>query len=834
MKLDVPLRHIYQNMMYTKDNEIWAYYRISSVSVPVTADKKKEDLKTKFRHMLGELEEYGSVDILMIPRDMTLEERFKELSDSFCKDVPEVPKFYSQQTVKRLKHEMGMIYTYDWVIGVPLKFSEEVDSFKEGLKRAYEQFRLNTVSNLGYDLDVQDSDYQAYVEAEQIVSRKLNIFQGKALTETELFYLNRLNYIRNMPHSLEEEATNTTLENVTQGTIDPSKRLGMLELESIEGKSNIATLPISETPVNVSFMHIAEVVETLPFPVELRFKLRFAENKGLLGMEGKANQSALRLKNVVRDSRSVGNAEKNDVKESRAVIQDLQNQVNADNVLVDWLGSIVVYSKDEKQCRKRIGTVISLLKSRKVFVSRAQNQQVYLFYKNMLGEGLRKTDKNWIQTTTLAGFAENLLAINQRVGFKTGWYLGRVDPHLTASRSLQSAIYSSLNTVLVNPFSANKWNEAMKTASLHQVVTGETGQGKSFLVSLLFVWLSMLDVKGLLIDPKSEKIKQVHYFLSNKENREKYPYLYKLLYTFHLVQLNPEKEENWGVLDPLVFLKGAEAKDTAEAMIYQIVNVDDTRIGQTAVSKYIREVVERRAEGEKVGMLHVIGLLQADKEKEVQEIGDLLLERITGSVLRLGFSDGQKEGLTFEKRITIIGVLGLTVPKETDDPRFYSMAEKNSLALMVPLGKFCERFGAMNDDEETFEVFEEAWLFNTSSVGKKILNAMKRVGRSQNNMLIYSTQSVVDVNSEDDHGNFGTIYAFNEPKEEELILEHVGVTVSEKNKEWLSGMKKGQCLMLDPYGNVQKISVHALFPEMAQLFATVKETSGANAEQKFI
>lgn len=152
---------------------------------------------------------------------------------------------------------------------------------------------------------------------------------------------------------------------------------------------------------------------------------------------------------------------------------------------------------------------------------------------------------------------------------------------------------------------------------------------------------------------------------------------------------------------------------------------------------------------------------------------------------------------------------------------------------MVPLGKFCERFGAMNEEEETFEVFEEAWLFNTSPVGRKVLNAMKRVGRSQNNMLIYSTQSVADVNQEDDHGNFGTIFAFNEPKEEDKILEHVGVTVSEKNKEWLSGMKKGQCLMLDPYGNVQKISVHALFPEMLQLFQTVKETSGSNAEQRF-
>lgn len=71
---------------------------------------------------------------------------------------------------------------------------------------------------------------------------------------------------------------------------------------------------------------------------------------------------------------------------------------------------------------------------------------------------------------------------------------------------------------------------------------------------------------------------------------------------------------------------------------------------------------------------------------------------------------------------------------------------------MIPLGKFCEKFGSLDDEQETVEVFEEAWIFNTSSVGKKILNAIKRVGRSQNNMLIYSTQSVSDVAAEDDHG----------------------------------------------------------------------------------
>lgn len=828
------MRYIKENMMYTNNNEIWAYYRIHSISMPATADRKKEEVKRKFRHLMNELKDCGNVDIFMVPRDMTLEERFAELSKSFSEDCYDTAKYYADKTIEVLEKEMGMIYTYDWIIGVPLKSQFEVDSIKDGVKMAYEKFRKDALNLAGYQLNVKDEDFEPFSELENLVVRKMSMFQGKALSKKEMYYLNRLNFIRNMPHSLEEEAVNTSIENITDCIIDPSSRAGMLSLSSAEGKSTIAFLPIADTPLNISYMHIAEIVQTLPFPVELRYKINFQNLKGSLGVEGKAKRSALRLKNVVKESRAVGNTESKEISDSRGVVEDLKEQVNAEKAIVNWLGCIVVYAKDEKQCRQRVNTVISLFKTRKIKISRAQSQQVYLYYKNLLGVGLESGDTKWIQTTNLEGFCENLLAINQRVGFRTGWYIGRVDPHISGAKSLKSAIHSSCNIVLSNPFTANKWNEDMGTASPHIAVTGETGMGKTFLVSILFTYLSMLNVKGLFIDPKTEKIKQYRRFLADPMNKKRYPHYYKLVSQFHLITFDPEKKENWGVLDPITFLKGTDAKDTAEAMIYQMINIDDTRLGQSEVSKAIRAVVERRASGEQVGMFQVIELLKEHDEKEVSEIGELLEEKVTGSVLRLGFSNGENEGLSFEKRITIIGVLGLSVPRQNDDPNYYSQSEKKSLALMIPLGKFCEKFGSMNDDEETFEVFEEAWIFNTSAVGKKILNSIKRVGRSQNNMLIYSTQSVTDVTSEDDHGNFGTIFAFNEPKEEDKILEHVGVDVSENNRGWLSGMKKGQCLMLDPYKQVQKISVHCLFPEIKKTFDTVKETTGSKAEGMFI
>lgn len=833
MKLTFPLRRIFQNMMYTADNEVWAYYRIKPVNVTVTNDKEKEKSKRNIQHLLSELKQYKDVDLFMVPQDMTLAERFKELSEDFSPDTRHIAIHFANETIKRLTKDMGMIYDYDWVVGVPLKSSMTAESVGDGVKKAFEQTRNSLLGLAGYEVDITDNDFEAYLPLEDVTMRKFGIVQGDKLSEDDMYYLNRLNFIRNMPHTLEGQRVNQTLDTITDGIIDPSHRIGMLKLNSMEGESYIATLPIADTPLNMAFMHTGEIVQNLPFPVELRFKLQFQEIKGSVGIEGKANRNALRLKNLVKESRSVGNNESREVASSRIVVEDLKAKIEAEQPIVNWLGMIVIYAKTEKECRNRVNAVVSTFKARKIKLSKAQSQQVYLFYKNLMGEGLKGSDKKWLQTSSVEGFAENLLGISQSVGYKLGWYFGRVDGNISPAKNLPTAIRGSHKIVQINPYSANKYNEGMRSASPHWAITGETGQGKTVASSLLFTFLGLMKGRGLFIDPKSEKRPRYEAFLNDKRNWEKYPAYCEYISTFHYVTFDPDEEENWGVLDPIVFLTGSDAKDTAEAMVVQIMPVDKYLKAHKVLLRSIREVMDRREAGEQVGMLHVVELMRNSTQEEVKDVGDLLYEKVQDSILRLGFSNGENTGVTFDKRLTILGVKGLTLPRQGKESSSFSEAEKRSICLMMPLGKFCELFGSRNDKEETFEVLEEAWVFNTSSEGKAIVNSIKRVGRSQNNVLVYSTQSVNDVDSEDDHGNFGTVLAFNEPKEQDLILRHVGVEDTPRNRKWLDDMHKGQCLMLDPYKRVQKISIHCLFPEIMKTFETVDDTASSKAEQKF-
>ena len=69
--------------------------------------------------------------------------------------------------------------------------------------------------------------------------------------------------------------------------------------------------------------------------------------------------------------------------------------------------------------------------------------------------------------------------------------------------SIEKAQESSKNMVLFNATIGNKEEIAGKlTKNPHILITGATGEGKSFLAELIFILTSLQDVKCLYVDPK--------------------------------------------------------------------------------------------------------------------------------------------------------------------------------------------------------------------------------------------------------------------------------------------------------------------------------------------
>lgn len=121
-------------------------------------------------------------------------------------------------------------------------------------------------------------------------------------------------------------------------------------------------------------------------------------------------------------------------------------------------------------------------------------------------------------------------------------------------------------------------------------------------------------------------------------------------------------------------------------------------------------------------------------------------------MLKLAFSDGHTDNIEFNKQRTMLEVTGLDLPHAYQKSSSYTETQKYSVSIMLALGKYLEKIGREDTTRFSAEIIDEAWIFNASPAGRKVLDGIKRLGRSENNMLIYSTQRVGDANDEKSNG----------------------------------------------------------------------------------
>ena len=394
--------------------------------------------------------------------------------------------------------------------------------------------------------------------------------------------------------------------------------------------------------------------------------------------------------------------------------------------------------------------------------------------------------------------------------------------------------------VLFNATVGNKEGIAGKlTKNPHILITGATGEGKSFLAELIFILTSLQDVKCLYVDPKRSIRKHFEEIIHQSAFQEQFPLLAQHIKEMNFVTLDSKVKSNHGALDPIVMLDKDDAVSVSKNMLNYLIfsnkNIKVTMDQMTAIKEAIDTIVERRQKGETVGLKHVIDLLLEDEEKEIRSVGKYLHSVVKNSILELAFSYGDVEGLSYDKRVTVLEVADLSLPDNKKNQQEVTLEDKeiNSTALMFALGAFCSRFGELNRNEDTIEFFDEAWVLMKSAEGRAVIQSMRRVGRFYNNILCLITQSVHDAEGDDDTTGFGTLFAFREDNELPDILEHVGLDANKENLEWLKNMISGQCLYKDVYGNLNMISVYNIFESIDPLLKPMKATVSSNLENKY-
>ncbi|MCY7830480.1 VirB4-like ATPase ConE [Bacillus spizizenii] len=831
MRLKTPMKAIHKNLLLTRTGDVWAYYRIKSNSIPMQNKEKVESYKKKWQHLFEEITSYEDFHLMMYPSEYELEKRFKDLETDIAADAMDVARYYNEETVRLLEQRLGRLTKYDFILGVKLKSSLVNISveLKDNILSFFNTATDTVVKMLGWEQNVSTSFFEKYEEVEETLANIMASVRGERLTESEMTYINRYHFVRGLKHQTNEESETKDVRSITNTIIDPTDP-SVLQLHSDQDEGYSAFVVIDEFLHNMSESDLFYEAQSLPFPVEVQMKIQ-TESKSIT--KPSLNLKRQQLKEEQKEQQSTGDRSDVSTVTSATMIRHLQDEIKKEDVhVMNWLSVIVVHGKTKKECVGKATIVKRHLKGAGITCRLPVADQLNLFYKMLPGEKLDITDKNWIQKTTQDGVAESLFAVNSDIGSKIGFFLGWVD-RFQEHTDLESAIMSSRDFVLFHPFLANQQLKGSKTRSPHCLITGDTGNGKSYLAKLIFNYISMLNIKSLYIDPKKEMRKWIQRVLNDEYIRENFPLYIAHLEKYNYITLDHENTHNWGALDPISFLPPMKAKELVQVIFEQVYDFRGKDDVNTAFLRATSEVIDAKQKGEQVGSLDIIRKMQSHPEEAVQKAGDYLNEVVSDSILKLCIHDGSNPALSLEKRITILEVENMDLPDHAERLENYTISQLKSSAVMFALGKFCELFG-MNQDEQTVEFIDEAWIFTTSQQGKKVERQMRRIGRSYNNAEYFISQSTKDALKEEDSGNFGVAFAFDEPNEREEVLKWMNMEVTKENKKMMESMFQGQCLFKDYYGRTSKISIECLFEEWQGALKTVEKKAVAYAEEKYL
>ena len=809
------------NLMLRSNLDVYAMYEIPETIVNTVDITLKNEFKELVSDTLSDLEIFGGFEVSTIPFSTEATHNYKFLEQDLAEDTKPVGLYLMKRQAEELKKQIGETSQDRFFLTIPLRNNHVSLDFKDGLKTAITDFSNRVMATIGSDVTFDEDWYERFEELNHEIYQTLLPLNGYMPKQDQTIFVNNNHYLRGM--SVDRELEIIQVENNIDnfGSAGVSfENYGILTLSDGAQTTYLAILPIAIPPSNLSYNHFIERRRLLGFDTEVQTKVIFAKKNGFNSMQQRANRAKQKHKKTNEDIAMRNGIVRDEIGQAEALSEDLVKKSNRGETIISYLQSMFVYDDDYDRLQEKIKIVMRNFKKANIELARAKDDQIYLFYKHRLTEPLFENERRYLQTTTMAGFAESLFFTGQKVGSDVGLYMGRVDSRYDRwSGGYKEALQNSRNLVYYNLLQANKLDVEGKISFDGLVkVTGQMGMGKSFFVKQMFVMNSILKTKLLYFDPKAEVRKQFMKVLHEYESQGIYPEICDYIKQINFVTVDARNSENHGVLDPLVFLTGQEAKNLIISMIGEFYDLKQNEQFEKELLQMIEKYLVLRENGEKVGTKNIMEALTKSETDRVRITAELLLEKMSNSTLSLCFSDGQNKAISMSKRISIIEVTGLELPTSETS---ITENQRQSLVALYALGQFCYKFGS-ESKKESITFIDEAWFFNITDVGREIIMKIRRTGRSFNNFLVFVSQSHKDSNSELDDTGFGTLFSFNSPTETDLILDTHGIVKSEETRKWVSSMSMGQCLFTDPFGRTERITIDGIVSEINPLCDTIE------------
>ena len=804
-----PIKYIDNNLVWNKDNEVFAYYELIPYNYSFLSAEQKFIVHDSFRQLIAQSRE-GKIHALQIATESSIrsmQEQSKKLVTGKLKEVA------CQKIDEQTEALVSMIgdnqVDYRFFLGFKLMVTEEqlnLKNIKKSVWLTFTEFLHEVNHTLMNDfVSMPNDEINRYMKMEKLLENKISRrFKVRRLEINDFGYLMEHLYGRDgiayedYEYQLPKKKLNKEtlikyydLIRPTRCVIEESQRY--LRLEHEDKESYVSYFTVNAIVGELDFPS-SEIFyfqqQQFTFPVDTSMNVEIVENrKALTTVSNKKKE----LKDLDNHAYQAGSETSSNVVDALDSVDELETDLDQTKESMYKLSYVVRVSADDlDELKRRCDEVKDFYDDLNVKLVRPAGDMLGL-HSEFLPASKRYINDyvQYVKSDFLAGLG---FGATQQLGETTGIYMGY-------------SVDTGRN-VYLQPSLASQGVKGTVTNALASAFVGSLGGGKSFCNNLLVYYSVLFGGQAVILDPKAER----------GNWKETLP---EIAHEINIVNLTSDKD-NAGLLDPFVIMKNVKDAESLAIDILTFLTGISSRDGEKF--PVLRKAVRSVTQSDSRGLLHVIDELRREDTPISRNIADHIDSFTDYDFAHLLFSDGTVENaISLDNQLNIIQVADLVLPDKDTTFEEYTTIELLSVSMLIVISTFALDF--IHSDRSIFKIvdLDEAWAFLNVAQGETLSNKLVRAGRAMQAGVYFVTQSAYDVSKESLKNNIGLKFAFRSTDINEIkqTLEFFGIDKDdENNQKRLRDLENGQCLLQDLYGRVGVVQIHPVFEELLHAFDT--------------
>ena len=804
-----PIKYIDNNLVWNKDNEVFAYYELIPYNYSFLSAEQKFIVHDSFRQLIAQSRE-GKIHALQIATESSIrsmQEQSKKLVTGKLKEV--AYQKIDEQTEALVSMIGDNQVDYRFFLGFKLMVTEEqlnLKNIKKSVWLTFTEFLHEVNHTLMNDfVSMPNDEINRYMKMEKLLENKISRrFKVRRLEINDFGYLMEHLYGRDgiayedYEYQLPKKKLNKEtlikyydLIRPTRCVIEESQRY--LRLEHEDKESYVSYFTVNAIVGELDFPS-SEIFyfqqQQFTFPVDTSMNVEIVENrKALTTVRNKKKE----LKDLDNHAYQAGSETSSNVVDALDSVDELETDLDQSKESMYKLSYVIrVSAPDLDELKRRCDEVKDFYDDLNVKLVRPAGDMLGLHSEFFPASKRYINDYvQYVKSDFLAGLG---FGATQQLGETTGIYMGY-------------SVDTGRN-VYLQPSLASQGVKGTVTNALASAFVGSLGGGKSFCNNLLVYYSVLFGGQAVILDPKSER----------GNWKETLP---EIAHEINIVNLTSDKD-NAGLLDPFVIMKNVKDAESLAIDILTFLTGISSRDGEKF--PVLRKAVRSVTQSDSRGLLHVIDELRREDTPISRNIADHIDSFTDYDFAHLLFSDGTVENaISLDNQLNIIQVADLVLPDKDTTFEEYTTIELLSVSMLIVISTFALDF--IHSDRSIFKIvdLDEAWAFLNVAQGETLSNKLVRAGRAMQAGVYFVTQSAYDVSKESLKNNIGLKFAFRSTDINEIkqTLEFFGIDKDdENNQKRLRDLENGQCLLQDLYGRVGVVQIHPVFEELLHAFDT--------------